>query len=121
MDYFIVFALGMIAATLLIRAAARTAIERALDRLDKDIEQVASDAQLSVELEVEQNIYMLYNSDDKSFVAQGRDVVELFGHAKQRFPNKIVKIVKGDPEVLQQLQDQLKELNENSNRVGSTS
>lgn len=121
MDYFLFFALGMIAAVLLIRAAARKAIQQALDQLDKDIEQVALDAQLSVELEVEQNIFMLYNSNDKTFVAQGRDVMELFGHAKQRFPNRIVKIVKGEPEAMQRLQDQLKELNENSNRVGSTS
>lgn len=121
MDYFIVFALGMIAATLLIRWMARQAIERVLGQLDKEIEQTALDAQLSVDLEVEQNIFMLYNSNDKTFVAQGRDVMELFGHAKQRFPNRIVKIVKGEPEAMQRLQQQLKELNENSNRIGSTS
>jgi hypothetical protein len=121
MEYVIVFALGMIAATLLIRWMARQAIERVLGQLDKDIEQTALDTQLSVDLEVEQNIYFLYNSDDKTFVAQGRDVMELFLNVKQRFPNRIVKIVKGEPEAMKRLQDQLKELNENSNRVGSTS
>lgn len=115
MDYIIVFVLGMIVSVLLIRAMARTVITKALKQLDEDIKQTVSDAQLGVNLEVEQNIYFLYNSDDGTFVAQGRDVVELFLHVKQRFPNKIVKIVKGEPEVMQRLRDQLKELNENCN------
>ena len=120
MDYFIFFALGMIAATWLIRAAARAAIEKALQQIAKETEQTLQDAQLNVDLEVDQNIFFLYNSTDKTFVAQGRDVMELFRHAKQRYPNRIVKIVKGDPADMKRLTDQLKELNENSNSVRPT-
>jgi hypothetical protein len=54
-------------------------------------------------------------------MAQGKDVTELFQHVKQRFPDQTIKIVKAEPEVMQQLRDQLKELNENSNSVGSPS
>jgi hypothetical protein len=121
MDYIIVFVLGMIAATVLIRWAARRTIERIISDLDKEIKQTASEAQINVDLEVEQNIYFLYNSDDGAFMAQGKDVTELFQHVKQRFPDQTIKIVKAEPEVMQQLRDQLKELDENSNSVRSPS
>lgn len=121
MEYVITFALGMLAATLLIRWLARRAINDLMEKFEQAAEEKAEDNQLRVEVEFEQNIYFLYNSDDGSFVAQGNDLLDLRKHLNQRFPDCTIKIVKGDPAVLETLKNQIKDINENSNSVGSTS
>lgn len=120
MEYLIVFALGMLAATLLIRWMARRAIDQFVERFADAVEQKVEANELNVELEFEQNIYFLYNSDDGSFVAQGNNLMDLKQHINQRFPNRTIKIVKGDPAVLESLKDQIKDINENSNSIRST-
>ena len=121
MEYVIVFALGMLTATLLIRWLARRAIDKFMDQLSETVEEKTEAEQMRVDLEFEQNIYLLYNSDDGSFVAQGNDLQDLRNNLRSRFPNRTVTIVKGNPEVMQQLRDQLKDPNENSHSVGSPS
>ncbi len=121
MEYVIVFALGMLSATLLIRWLARRAIDQLVEQLAEVAEEKVEASELKVELEFEQNIYFLYNSDDGTFVAQGNTLADLKQHLNQRFPNRTIKIVKGDPAVLESLKQQIKDINENSSSVGSTS
>lgn len=121
MEYVIVFALGMLAATLLIRWMARRAIDQFLERFAEAVEETTQDNQLRVDVEFEQNIYFLYNSDDGSFVAQGTSLLDLRKHLHQRFPNRTIEVVNGEPAVLERLKEQIKDINENSNSVGSTS
>jgi len=121
MEYVITFALGMLAGTLIIRWLAQRAIKTLLEQLEETTENVAEDNHLRVDVEFDQNIYFLYNSDDGSFVAQGNDLLALRKHLNQRFPNRTIKIVKGDPAVLETLKNQIKDPNENSHSVGSTS
>lgn len=121
MEYVIVFALGMLTATLLIRWVARRAIDKIMGQLIEQAEEKVEAEQMRVELEFEQNIYFLYNTEDGSFVAQGNDLQDLKTNLRNRFPNRTVTIVKGNPEIMQQLKDQLKESNENSHSVGSPS
>jgi hypothetical protein len=121
MEYVIVFMLGMLAATALIRWMARRAIDQFMERLVETVEEKAEQDQLRVDVEFDQDIYFLYNSDDGSFIAQGCDFLDLKQKLTHRFPNRTVKIVKGDPAVLETLKKQIKELNENSSGVRSTS
>lgn len=122
MDYVVVFVLGMLVATFAIRWLARRAIDQLLEKIaDVSEEKEESSQQLRVDLAFEQNIYFLYNSDNGSFVAQGNDLIDLKTNLNKRFPNRTITIVKGDPTAMEMLKKQLKDFNENSNSVGSTS
>lgn len=120
MEYVVVFVLGMLAATFMIRWLARRAIDQLMEKVAEQVEKTETD-QLSVNVEFEQDIYFLYNSDDGSFVAQGNNLLDLRKHLHQRFPNRTIKIVNGNPDVLERLKEQIKDINEDSNSVGSTS
>lgn len=120
MDYFIVFLAGMLLAAWAIRWLARKAVDQLLEQFI-EIQEPEKDNHLRVDLEFEQNIYFLYNSNDGSFVAQGNDLADLRSNLVKRFPNRNVTIVKGDPEIMKTLAQQLKENNENSSSVGSAS
>jgi hypothetical protein len=120
MDYFIVFVAGMLLAAWVIRWLARCAVDQLLEQF-VETQEPENNSHLNVNLEFEQNIYLLYNSNDGSFVAQGNDLVDLRTNLVKRFPNQNITIVKGDPEIMKTLTQQLKEANENSTSVGSTS
>ena len=120
MEYVIGFVAGMLAATLLIRWVAQRMIHRLLAEVEKELP-AAVDNKLSVNLEFDQNIYFLYNSKDGAFIAQGQDLQELKQHLNQRFPNQKISIDKGDPVALENLRQQIKDFNENSNSIGSAS
>jgi ribonuclease HIII len=120
MDYFIVFVAGMLLAAWVIRWLARQAIDQLLEQF-VETQEPENNNHLCVYLEFEQNIYFLYNSDNGSFVAQGNNLAELKTNLTKRFPDRNITIVKGDPEIMKTLTQQLKEANENSTSVGSTS
>ena len=113
MDYVIVFALGMIAATMLIRWMAYTAIAKVIKQLEEESRPLL-ESQLRVKLEFNQNIYFLYNSDDGSFVAQGADFAELKQNLRIRFPNRIVTVTSGDDTALEKLKQQISDLDTTS-------
>ena len=119
MEYVIGFVLGMLATVLAVRWVAQRMITRLLEQVEKELP-TAADNKLKVNLEFEQDIYFLYNSEDGSFIAQGNDLLELKKHLNQRFPNRTIAIVNGDPVALKNLGQQIKEFNENSNSIGST-
>ncbi len=121
MEYVIVFVLGMVAATMLIRWMARRAIDQFVERFADAVEEKDEDNQMRVDVEFDQNIYFLYNSDNGSFVAQGNNLLDLRENLEQRFPNRTINIVKGDPTVLAALKNQIKDINENSNSIRSAS
>jgi ribonuclease HIII len=119
MDYFIVFIAGMLLAAWAIRWLARQAIDQLLEQF-VETQDSEKHNHLCVYLEFEQNIYFLYNSDNGSFVAQGNNLAELKTNLVKRFPNQNITIVKGDPEIMKTLTQQLKEPNEDSTSVRST-
>jgi len=119
-QYAIGFVLGMLAATWLIRWMARQAIANILDQFDQEKESETNN-QMRVDVEFDQNIYFLYNSDDGSFVAQGTDLPDLRNNLQKRFPNRTITIVKGNATAMEQLKQQLKDFDENSHSVGSAS
>ena len=120
MEFLIGLVLGMLVATLAIRWMAQQAIAKLLAQIEQEKEPEV-DNQLRVDVEFEQNIYLLYNSDDGSFIAQGKDVFDLRDNLKKRFPDRIITIVKGNATAMEQLKQQLKDFDENSRSVGSTS
>lgn len=120
MEFIIGLMLGVLVATLTIRWMAQRAITKILEQIEQENEP-ETDNQLRVDVEFEQNIYFLYNSDDGSFVAQGNDLLDLRTNLHKRFPDRTITIVKGNATAMEQLKQQLKDFNENSHSVGSTS
>lgn len=120
MEYVIGFVVGMVVATLAIRWAAQKAIAKLMKQIEEETKTTIDD-QLRVEVEFDQNIYFLYNSDDGSFIAQGTDVFDLRDNLRKRFPNRTITIVKGNATAMENLKQQLKDFDENSHSVGSTS
>ena len=106
MEFIVGLMLGMLAATLLIRWMAQRAIAKILDQIEQEKEP-EPDNQLRVDVEFEQNIYFLYNSDDGSFVAQGTDLLNLRDNLRQRFPNRTITIVNGNATAMETLKSQL--------------
>ena len=120
MEFIFGLLLGMLVATLAIRWFAQKAIAKLLKQIEED-SAPEIDNQLRVEVEFEQNIYFLYNSDDGSFVAQGANVFDLRNNLRKRFPNSTITIVKGNAAAMENLQQHLKDFDENSHSVGSAS
>ena len=120
MEFIIGLMLGVFVATLTIRWMAQQAIARILDQINEEQEPEA-DNQLRVDVEFEQNIYFLYNSDDGSFVAQGNDLLDLQDNLRKRFPDRTITIVKGDATAMETLKKQLRDFDENNRSVGSAS
>ena len=106
MEFIVGLMLGMLAATLLIRWMAQRAIAKILVQIEQEKEP-EPDNQLRVDVEFEQNIYFLYNSDDGSFVAQGTDLLNLRDNLRQRFPNRTITIVNGNATAMETLKSQL--------------
>jgi hypothetical protein len=119
-QYAVGFVVGMLVTTMTIRWMAQQAIARILDQINEEQEPEA-DNQLRVDVEFEQNIYFLYNSDDGSFVAQGNDLLDLQDNLRKRFPDRNITIVKGDATAMETLKKQLRDFDENNRSVGSTS
>lgn len=119
-QYIVGFVAGVLVTTLVIRWVAQRMIAKILTEVEKQLPE-ALDNKLTVNLEFDQNIYFLYNSEDGAFVAQGQDLLELRKNLHHRFPNRTITIEKGDPVAVENLRQQIKDINENSNSVRSAS
>lgn len=100
MEYFLVFVAGMAVSMLILRWATNRAIDRILDRMAREednVDAVAKDA-VGMELRVEfdQNTYYCYNTQDDTFVCQGNNFAELQTNFHRRYPGAKGVIVEGD-------------------------
>ena len=76
---------------------------------------------IALTVEVDGDQFLCYNAQTMTFVCQGRDLEEIRKRFRERFPSKNAAIYNGDESAVEVLKKQLKELNENSSSVGSTS
>ena len=76
---------------------------------------------IALTVEVDGDQFLCYNAQTMTFVCQGRDLEEIRKRFRERFPTKNAAIYNGDESAVEVLKKQLKELNENSSSVGSTS
>ena len=102
----------------LIRLKLNPPRDQELTRIINDLE---TEQLIPLLVETEGNTYLCYNCLTKEFVCQGQDINEILTRFKQRFPDRYCSLSQGSPEVLAILNQQLKELNESGNSVGSPS
>ena len=74
-----------------------------------------------LEVEIDHNQFFCYNYTTHQFVCQGKNVLEIVNHFKERFPGVNAVLHTGDEQALTTLRQQLKEARENSNSIGSAS
>ena len=96
-------------------------LSREKDELMQVVHDLETQQLIPLTVEVDRNIYLCYNSLTNDFVCQGQNIQEILSRFKQRFPGRHCALSKGDPEVLKELKKQLKELDESSSSIGSTS
>jgi hypothetical protein len=123
MEFFLVFVAGMAAAMLLLRWAINRAIDRMLERMDREDQEdtVTADAEkMELRVEFDRNIYFCYNVTDGAFVCQGTDLAEIRSNFRSRFPGVDAVIVDGDDNSVSWLKTEMSKSNEDSNSVRPT-
>ena len=123
MEYFLVFVAGMAASMLILRWAVNRAIDRILDRMareEDDVDAVVKDA-VGMELRVEfdQNIYFCYNVTDGAFVCQGTNLSEIQSNFRSRYPGVNAVIVDGDDNSVSWLKTEMNKNNDSGTRTTS--
>lgn len=68
-------------------------------------------------VETEGNQFLCYNAKTMDFVCQGTTLEEIRQRFKQRYPYRSAAVVAGDKNAVSTLQQQLKDLRENSNCI----
>jgi len=94
-------------------------------RVDSDLDAVSADIELErlipLTIDIDGDQYLCYNSITQDFVCQGENLTEIVKKFKQRYPDKAAAIFDGDETAVRTLKSQLKELDENSSGIRSTS
>jgi hypothetical protein len=123
MEYFLVFVAGMAASMMLLRWTINRAIDRMLERMDREDEEdtVASDAEkMELRVEFDNNLYFCYNITDGAFVCQGKNLAEIQSNFRNRFPDINAVIVDGDDSSVGWLKTEMSKSNEDSSSIRST-
>lgn len=110
------FLVGMAAATLLIRFLANRAIERLLDEIEADKVKEDTIKVIEANIEFDNNMFLVYNKKNGSFLAQGKNLEELKQHIMHRYKDIDIKIVGGDTDAFNRLKEQVN-LNESSSSI----
>jgi hypothetical protein len=124
-EVLMVTALAIMAFNLLVIWIARridAGIEaRVMEELGDIAQELEEEKLIALTVEVDGDQFLCYNAQTMTFVCQGRDLEEIRNRFRERFPSKSAAIYNGDESAVEVLKKQLKELNENSRSVGSTS
>lgn len=87
-------------------------------RVDQMIKEVIEEAEsnlVGLDIELDNDTYFAYNSEDKQFICQGRTVGEIAVAFRSRFPTKTAYLAGGDPAVVEQFKTELLKLATNEN------
>jgi hypothetical protein len=105
----------------LVWAGSKYLEHRVMQELGETFKELEEDRLVPLTVEVDNNLYLCYNSLTQDFVCQGTDLKEILERFHLRYPNKKIAIYNGDETAIQTLKLQLKELGENISSIGLTS
>jgi hypothetical protein len=103
--------LGMLLAIIMVYLYIRGLIREVMHELDAHIKRAASTL-MPVIIERENGVLFCYDKKDKQFICQGATVAEIREAFAKRFPDKTAYLDGGDEELVKELREELKELNE---------
>lgn len=113
--------LAVLAFNLLVLWWVRRIEARMVEELGNIAQELEEEKLIALTVEVDGDQFLCYNAQTMTFVCQGRDLEEIRERFRQRYPSKSAAIYNGDESAVEVLKKQLKELNENSRSIGSTS
>ena len=113
--------LAVIAFNLLVLWWVRRIEARIVEELGEIAQDLEAEKLIALTVEVDGDQFLCYNAQTMTFVCQGRDLEEIRERFRQRYPSKSAAIYNGDESAVRVLKTQLKEQNENSRSIGSTS
>ena len=113
--------LAVLAFNLLVLWWVRRIEARIVEELGEIAQDLEAEKLIALTVEVDGDQFLCYNAQSMVFVCQGRDLEEIRERFRQRYPSKSAAIYNGNESAVEVLKQQLKELNENSRSVGSTS
>ena len=113
--------LAVLAFNLLVLWWVRRIEARIVEELGEIAQDLEAEKLIALTVEVDGDQFLCYNAQSMVFVCQGRDLEEIRERFRQRYPSKSAAIYNGNESAVEVLKKQLKELNENSRSVGSTS
>lgn len=120
-EVLMVAAMIIVTFNLLVLWISRRIEAKILEEVGEIAQDLEEEKLIALTVEVDGDQFLCYNAQTMSFVCQGRDLVEIRERFRQRFPSKSAAIYNGDESAVKTLKKQLKELNENSRSIGSTS
>jgi hypothetical protein len=113
--------LAVLAFNLLVLWWVRRIEARIVEELGEIAQELEEEKLIALTVEVDGDQFLCYNAQTMTFVCQGRDLEEIRERFRQRYPSKSAAIYNGDESAVRVLKTQLKEQNENSRSIGSTS
>ena len=113
--------LAILAFNLLVLWWVRRIEARIVEELGEIAQDLEAENLIALTVEVDGDQFLCYNAQSMTFVCQGRDLEEIRERFRQRYPSKSAAIYNGDESAVRVLKTQLKEQNENSRSIGSTS
>ena len=104
-ELFVGMIFGMCLALVVVYLYLRMVMLRAAQNLDDLIQVIErlKESIIQARVEEEDGVFYVYNTEDQSFMAQGRTVAELRERIEQRWRDTQVLITEGDKEVIQRL------------------
>ena len=104
-ELFVGMIFGMCLALAVVYLYLRMVMVRAAQNLDDLIQVIErlKESIIQARVEEEDGVFYVYNTEDQSFMAQGRTVAELRERIEQRWRDTQVLITEGDKEVIQRL------------------
>ena len=106
---------GIVISLLAVYLFIRRIAKEVMGELDKDITKIKEQF-ISVTIEKIDNQLFCYSKNDNQFICQGANMKEIRRKFRARFPEKTAFLTGGsDEELLHEIKNQLKELNEADN------
>ena len=102
---------GIILSFLLIYLYIRNLVKKVISEIDNQIDQVKNKLMPVVIERVNGQLYC-YTEADKHFICQGTDMAEIKQAFEVRYPDMTAYLAGGEEELIKELRNQLKELNE---------
>ena len=102
---------GIILSFVLLYLYIRSLIRKVMSEIDRHIDQV-KDKLMPVVIEKVNGQLYCYTETDKQFICQGANMAEIKQAFETRYPDMTAYLAGGEKELIEELRNQLKELNE---------
>jgi len=121
LDFLVFLSWCLAAFALFVWAGSKYLEHRIMQELGNTMRDLDEERLIPLTVEVDNNVYLCYNSLTQEFVCQGTNLKEIIERFRTRYPDKSAAIYNGDETAVTTLKLQLKELSEDISSIGRAS